>query len=158
MQYPTDHEARNVTERSPEREKARLERKVRHEQMQKNDAWLCADAVYRKEITLQKGVQRQLKETCAMQSEELADLRSKLAGQESRISKLTALLMESLQNQVKNVTKERLRQEAMHNQKLQNIRIELGNIQNRVLRNDDNYARARIDGLYGQLDALHDHR
>ena len=31
--------------------------------------FLSADAVYRKEITLQKGVQRQLKETCAMQSE-----------------------------------------------------------------------------------------
>ncbi len=50
MEYPTEEEACNVTTRSVAREKSRLERKIREEQTQKNDAWLRADAVYMAEF------------------------------------------------------------------------------------------------------------
>ena len=50
MPFPTEEEARLITKRSISREKRRLERKIRKEQMEKNDAWLRADAVYKAEF------------------------------------------------------------------------------------------------------------
>ena len=50
MQYPSDNQARNVEQRNLRGGGADLERKVRAEQVVKNDAWLRADAVYKDEM------------------------------------------------------------------------------------------------------------
>jgi len=62
----------NVTIRNAAREKMRLERKVRAEQVVKNDAWLRADAVYNKELEKKSKEIQALQEELARKNE-LAD-------------------------------------------------------------------------------------
>jgi predicted RNase H-like nuclease (RuvC/YqgF family) len=59
----------NVTIRSAAREKMRLERKVRDEQVVKNDAWLRADAVYREELDKKRKEIQTLEEELARKND-----------------------------------------------------------------------------------------
>ncbi len=81
MEYPTEEEACNVTTRSVAREKSRLERKIREEQTQKNDAWLRADAVYMAEFEKLRSQVETLKCELARQQDISKNLARALASQ-----------------------------------------------------------------------------